>query len=78
MTNTERDEKELTEAFDSWFHDLMFMEGQTCLFRDVLRASKKTLKEHFMQIKPVYTTSELDEATERAKVLQKGLFGKED
>jgi len=59
-SNEERDVKELTEAFESWFYKLLMREDSSCLERDVLRNQKKNLLEEWIKVRPVYTTSDSD------------------
>lgn len=44
--------EENKKAFEEWFHELMFMEGMTCLLRDVLRANKENLFKSWMEVRP--------------------------
>jgi len=40
------------EAFEEWFYKHLFMDGQTCLLREVLRRNRKNLFETWLEVRP--------------------------
>ena len=40
------------EAFDKWFHGLLFLPNMTCLLRDVLRKNRRKLFETWLEVRP--------------------------
>ena len=80
MTDEEkkvRDLAELTETFEKWFTGLLLREGSTCLERDVLRNQKKNLRTEWLEVRPTYTTTDLETAKIRAKTFRERLFDDE-
>lgn len=72
---SERDIQELTRAFDKWFTGLLLRDNSSCLERDVLRECRKELKAKWLEIRPTYTTSDLERAKVDGAALKKRIFG---
>lgn len=68
---SEQDLKELKETFDDWFGGLLLLENSSCLYRDVLRQNRKNLWNSWLEIRPIWLSSDLTEAKEKAKDLAK-------
>ena len=70
-TNEERDLRELKETFEKWFMGLLLRGDSSCLERDVLRNQRKNLLAEWIKVRPVWTTTDCDEADRDAVALKK-------
>ena len=68
---SEQDLKELKEAFDDWFGGLLLLENSSCLYRDVLRQNRKNLWNSWLEIRPIWLTSDIEKSKAEAKNLAK-------